>query len=39
MRPAGTWRFDVLAQARERDVPVLISGGYAAGYWCHVIAV
>ena len=27
----------VLAEARERDVPVLLSVGYAACHWCHEV--
>jgi uncharacterized protein YyaL (SSP411 family) len=32
------WSEDAFAQARERDVPVLLSVGYAACHWCHVMA-
>ncbi|MFI7598668.1 thioredoxin domain-containing protein [Actinoplanes sp. NPDC049681] len=32
------WSDEAFAQARERDVPVLISVGYAACHWCHVMA-
>ncbi|NUR70628.1 MAG: thioredoxin domain-containing protein [Hamadaea sp.] len=32
------WSDAALAEARERDVPVLISVGYAACHWCHVMA-
>ena len=32
------WSDDAFAQARERDVPVLLSVGYAACHWCHVMA-
>jgi uncharacterized protein YyaL (SSP411 family) len=32
------WSEEALAEARERDVPVLISVGYAACHWCHVMA-
>jgi uncharacterized protein len=32
------WGADAFAEARERDVPVLISVGYAACHWCHVMA-
>ena len=32
------WRPDVFAEARRRDVPVLLSVGYAACHWCHVMA-
>ncbi len=32
------WGEDVFAEARARDVPVLLSVGYAACHWCHVMA-
>ena len=32
------WGDDALAQARRRDVPILLSVGYAACHWCHVMA-
>src|SRR4051812_37723436 len=32
------WSADAFAEARRRDVPVLISVGYAACHWCHVMA-
>ncbi|MGH3494464.1 MAG: thioredoxin domain-containing protein, partial [Sciscionella sp.] len=32
------WCPDAFEQARERDVPVLLSVGYAACHWCHVMA-
>ena len=32
------WCDEAFAVARERDVPVLISVGYAACHWCHVMA-
>ncbi len=32
------WSPDAFADARERDVPVLLSVGYAACHWCHVMA-
>ncbi len=32
------WQPDAFEQARERDVPVLLSVGYAACHWCHVMA-
>jgi uncharacterized protein YyaL (SSP411 family) len=31
------WGEDVLARARERDVPLLVSIGYSACHWCHVM--
>jgi uncharacterized protein len=30
------WGEEALAEARRRDVPLLISVGYAACHWCHV---
>ena len=32
------WSDEAFARARERDVPVLLSVGYAACHWCHVMA-
>ncbi|MEU5843446.1 thioredoxin domain-containing protein [Rhodococcus sp. NPDC047139] len=32
------WGDEALAEARERDVPILLSIGYAACHWCHVMA-
>ncbi|WP_046320624.1 thioredoxin domain-containing protein [Mycobacterium sp. UM_Kg1] len=32
------WTPEALAQAAERDVPILLSVGYAACHWCHVMA-
>jgi uncharacterized protein YyaL (SSP411 family) len=32
------WGDAAFAEARERDVPVLLSVGYAACHWCHVMA-
>ena len=32
------WSEDAFAEARQRDVPVLLSVGYAACHWCHVMA-
>ncbi|MDQ3887230.1 MAG: thioredoxin domain-containing protein, partial [Actinomycetota bacterium] len=32
------WSEDAFAEARRRDVPVLLSIGYAACHWCHVMA-
>ena len=32
------WGDEAFAEARERDVPVLLSVGYAACHWCHVMA-
>ena len=32
------WGEDAFDEARARDVPVLLSVGYAACHWCHVMA-
>ncbi|MEX0899567.1 MAG: thioredoxin domain-containing protein [Gammaproteobacteria bacterium] len=32
------WGDDALSLARERDIPILLSIGYAACHWCHVMA-
>src|SRR3712207_394826 len=32
------WGEAAFAEARDRDVPVLVSVGYAACHWCHVMA-
>jgi uncharacterized protein YyaL (SSP411 family) len=32
------WGTEAFAAARERDVPILLSVGYAACHWCHVMA-
>ncbi|MET7748853.1 thioredoxin domain-containing protein [Micromonospora sp. NPDC005367] len=32
------WTEEAFAEARRRDVPVIISVGYAACHWCHVMA-
>jgi uncharacterized protein YyaL (SSP411 family) len=32
------WTSDALAEAAARDVPILLSIGYAACHWCHVMA-
>lgn len=31
------WGEEALALAAERDVPVLLSVGYAACHWCHEV--
>src|SRR5215212_8568582 len=31
------WGERALAEARERDVPLLVSIGYSACHWCHVM--
>ncbi|HEU0256582.1 MAG TPA: DUF255 domain-containing protein, partial [Microbacteriaceae bacterium] len=30
------WGAEAFAEARRRDVPILLSIGYAACHWCHV---
>jgi uncharacterized protein len=32
------WGEEALARAREEDKPILLSVGYAACHWCHVMA-
>ena len=32
------WSNEAFAEAKRRDVPVLLSVGYAACHWCHVMA-
>ena len=32
------WGDDAFSEARRRDVPILLSVGYAACHWCHVMA-
>ncbi|MFF0147667.1 hypothetical protein ATK36_4573 [Amycolatopsis sulphurea] len=32
------WGNEALAEARRRGVPILLSVGYAACHWCHVMA-
>jgi uncharacterized protein len=32
------WGDDAFAAARERNVPILLSVGYSACHWCHVMA-
>jgi uncharacterized protein len=32
------WSDEAFAEARERGVPVLLSVGYSACHWCHVMA-
>ncbi|HVG66312.1 MAG TPA: thioredoxin domain-containing protein [Actinomycetota bacterium] len=32
------WGDDALTRAREEDKPILLSVGYAACHWCHVMA-
>jgi len=31
------WSPEAFEEARRRDLPVLLSVGYAACHWCHVI--
>src|ERR671935_754866 len=31
------WGEEALARARDRDVPILLSIGYSACHWCHVM--
>src|SRR3954451_2551696 len=31
------WSPEAFAEARARDVPVLVSIGYSACHWCHVM--
>ncbi|MBP0616440.1 thioredoxin domain-containing protein [Jiella mangrovi] len=32
------WSGEALAEAKRRDCPILLSVGYAACHWCHVMA-
>src|SRR5215204_5154039 len=32
------WGQEAFAAAKERDVPILLSVGYSACHWCHVMA-
>jgi uncharacterized protein YyaL (SSP411 family) len=32
------WGDEAFAAARERDVPIILSVGYSACPWCHVMA-
>ncbi|MCW2746512.1 MAG: hypothetical protein JWM48_3062, partial [Mycobacterium sp.] len=32
------WGPEAFAEAKDRNVPVLLSVGYAACHWCHVMA-
>ncbi|MEX2441183.1 MAG: DUF255 domain-containing protein, partial [Pontimonas sp.] len=32
------WGPEAFAEAKSRDVPILISVGYATCHWCHVMA-
>ncbi len=32
------WGPEAFAEARERDLPVMLSVGYSACHWCHVMA-
>jgi hypothetical protein len=31
------WGEDAFTEARSRNVPVILSVGYAACHWCHVV--
>jgi len=31
------WSDEALAEARQRDVPILLSVGYSSCHWCHVM--
>ena len=31
------WGPEAFAEAKRRDAPILLSVGYAACYWCHVV--
>ncbi|MGW3314491.1 thioredoxin domain-containing protein [Streptomyces fungicidicus] len=33
-----SWSEEAFAEARRRDVPVLLSVGYSSCHWCHVMA-
>ena len=33
-----SWSAEALAEAKRRDCPILLSIGYAACHWCHVMA-
>src|SRR3954449_7631860 len=32
------WEAEAFAEARRRDVPVMVSIGYSTCHWCHVMA-
>ena len=32
------WSAEALAAARDQDKPILLSIGYSACHWCHVMA-
>lgn len=36
--PWFPWGEEAFAEARERDVPVMVSIGYSTCHWCHVMA-
>ena len=31
------WGLDAFAESKARDVPILLSVGYSACHWCHVM--
>jgi len=31
------WGPEAFAEARHRDVPILLSVGYSSGHWCHEV--
>ncbi|MCE9619078.1 MAG: thioredoxin domain-containing protein [Planctomycetes bacterium] len=35
--PWHPWSEAAIAEARQRDVPLLVSTGYSTCYWCHVM--
>ena len=39
--PVDWWEWcpEAFEEAKRRDVPILLSVGYAACHWCHVIGV
>ena len=37
--PVDWWEPEAFEEARRRNVPILLSVGYAACHWCHVVGV
>jgi len=33
------WSPEAFEEARQRDIPVLLSVGYSSCHWCHVMAL